>query len=116
MCAQRTKPKTFRDGTDTVWGQGGSQTASQGAKDVISVLAITKEPTTVTISIGDSSQEFETHQRLGHVSLFEVPFEGRTGPVQLALNGKSAAGTAISDVCHPCGHNTFNCATVHISN
>lgn len=78
------------------------------------MLAITKEPTTVAVSIGDSSQEFETYQRFGHVSFFEVPFDGRAGPVQLTLNGKSATGTAISDGCHTCGHNTFNCATIHI--
>lgn len=97
-----------------VWGQGGTHSASRGARDLISVLAITKEPTTVFLSIGDSSQELQTHHRNGHVSFFEVPVDGRTGLVTLAMHGESGQGPAISNECHPCGHVVFNCAAVEV--
>jgi glucan endo-1,3-alpha-glucosidase len=100
---------------DTAWGQGGCQSASQGARDVVSVLAVTREPTALHVSIGGLSQEFITHhQQHGHLTFFEVPFDGRVGPVQLFMNGKSVTGPEIRNEVPACGHNTYNCTAIYI--
>ena len=101
-------------GSDTAWGQGGGQSASQGARDVVSVLAVTREPTALHVSIGGLSQEYVTHHQNGHLTFLEVPFDGRLGPVQLFMSGKSVTGPEIRNEIPPCGHNTYNCTAIHI--
>lgn len=104
----------FYPGLDTAWGQGGGQSASQGARDVVSVLAVTREPTALHVSIGGLSQEYITHHQHGHLTFFEVPFDGRLGPVQLFMSGKSVTGPEIRNEIPQCGHNTYNCTAIHI--
>lgn len=103
---------TFVSIIGTVWGQGGSHSASHGARDVISVLTITKEPTRVIISVGDRSEEHTRHW--GHVNFFQVEVGTSSGPVTLEMHGKSAQGPAISSECPPCGHVHFNCAAIEV--
>lgn len=106
--------------TDTVWGQGGHLSARDGANDSISVVAITAEPTTVTLRIGDSfPQELRTHHHShnkygGHASFFEVPLDGRTGEVILSLNDKTTSGPPIRDECPPFGHIVYNCTAISV--
>lgn len=104
----------FSLGSDTAWGQGGGRSASHGARDVVSVLAVTREPTALHVSIGGLSQEFTTHHQHGHLTFLEVPFDGRVGPVQLYMSGKSVTGPGIRNEVPPCGHNTYNCTAVHL--
>lgn len=98
----------------TIWGQGGCHSASIGVRDVISVLAITREPTSVTIGIGDSFQELRTHHKHGHVHFFEVPVQGSTGPVTLSMHGRLSTGPDLRDGCSPHGYTVFNCAAIQV--
>jgi glucan endo-1,3-alpha-glucosidase len=55
------------------------------------------------VDIGGKAQTFTTAG--GHpLSYFEMPFDGRTGPVTIKLDGKAKTGPAISNNCPPCGH------------
>lgn len=83
---------------ETVWGQGGDALAAHGAKDVISVVAITKEENTVTVTLGDGKpREFQTARGS---SYFEIPFDENTlGPVRLRLNGQVTEGPDIHCNC-----------------
>lgn len=112
----RLKQETnIRPLADTVWGQGGSQSARQGAKDVVSVLAITTGPTTLVVSIGDSSKEFKFNSpHKPRVFFVHVPFAGRAGVVTLEMNGKMARGPPITNECGPCGYVTFNCTAIEV--
>lgn len=96
-----------------MWGQGGCQSASLGVRDTISVLAITKEPATLTISIGPTTQELRTHKH-GYVHFFDVPFQGACGPVTLSMHGQSAEGPPVRNECPPCGHTVFNCVAIEV--
>ncbi|KAK4145665.1 glycoside hydrolase [Dichotomopilus funicola] len=80
----------------TVWGQGGSAPATRGARDVVSVLAVTKNPARITLEIGHTCRMvFETRSR-NPVSYFEVPFdEYTTGVVSLSLGNKTTVGPEI---------------------
>ncbi|KAF3762045.1 family 71 glycoside hydrolase [Cryphonectria parasitica EP155] len=110
----RTTPAECGPDGGTVWGQGGSRSASQGARDVISVMSISKDPTAVTISIGDQEVRPHHHQRHGYVSFAHVQVEGRTGPVRLSMHGRSATGPAIINDCPPSGHVMFNCVSIQV--
>ncbi|KAH8775428.1 glycoside hydrolase [Diaporthe sp. PMI_573] len=110
----RTTPAACGHDGDTAWGQGGGRSASQGARDVVSILAVTREPTALHVSIGGLSQELITHHQHGHLTFLEVPFDGRVGPVQLFMSGKSVTGPEIRNEVPHCGHNTYNCTAVHI--
>jgi len=85
-------PPPLTSVTETLWGQGGSESAVLGARDVISVMTITDGLCPLTVSIGDQSWYFEAGCQ-GHVSYFEVPFNSWTvGPVSATLNGKLTHG------------------------
>lgn len=79
-----------------MWGQSGSLSASAGARDVISIIAITREPAHIGVCIGDGyTKEFVTAGQC-KAAYFEMPFdESTTGPVRLSLNGKITRGPAI---------------------
>lgn len=101
--------------TDTVWGQGGSQSASHGARDVISVCVVNAEPTTVVLGIGDYFEQLNTHHSVhGKVSFFTIDIGNRTGSVTLQMHGKSAEGPAIRSDCSSCGHVLYNCAAIGV--
>lgn len=83
-----------------VWGQGGSDSATCGARDVISIMAVTRGPASITATIGDSREmTFRTHwHSWSPLSYFEMPFDSQTtGPVQITLNGKTTRGPAIGN-------------------
>jgi glucan endo-1,3-alpha-glucosidase len=88
----------------TRWGQGGIESAAYGAKDVISVLTVTNGPVLVTVEIGDNGQTFEVQPTTSPFSYLEIPFDGRSGPVRISMEGKSVIGPDISNECPPCGH------------
>ena len=80
-----------------VWGQGGSVSAAHGARDVVSVMAVTRGPASVTVSIGESQMmTFRTHGQ-SPISYFEMPFDSQTtGAVEITLNGKTTKGPEIT--------------------
>jgi glucan endo-1,3-alpha-glucosidase len=71
--------------------------AIHGARDVLSVMSVTKEPVSIVVQIGDSTRMiFETNGKK-LLSYFEVPFDNSTtGPVVLSVNGESTTGPEIS--------------------
>jgi glucan endo-1,3-alpha-glucosidase len=93
----RTTPRGLCGKGGTVWGQGGSTLAADAVKDVISVMVIADAPTTVTVSIGGSSQEFPVTKI--PVSFLQVPYNGQSGPVSVTMGGKTSTGPAISSTC-----------------
>lgn len=66
---------------------------------MISIVAITKNPSYVTVAIGGYYWNFETKPNTP-VSYFELPFDGQiTGPVRLTLNGRTVEGPPIVNEC-----------------
>ena len=99
--------------TGTVWGQGGVQSASTGAKDVVSIIAATQQPTALQVEIGGASQTVQPIKRSGLMSYYEVSFSGKSGAVKVTLNGKSVTGPAISNSC-PLGKVNFNPVAIQL--
>lgn len=84
---------------DTQWGHGGCGSALNGARDVVSVVALTKEPCPLVVSIGEQRWTFQAGTT-SSVSYFEVQFDSTmTGPVGISLDGNAAEGPAIVDEC-----------------
>jgi glucan endo-1,3-alpha-glucosidase len=82
----------------TVWGQGGTVSATHGTRDVISVMAVTKGPASLTVTVGDSLRMSFDISSPSPVSYFEVPFDRyTTGVVTLTLNGRWTKGPEIRD-------------------
>ncbi|KAK4118909.1 glycoside hydrolase family 71 protein [Parathielavia appendiculata] len=96
----RTAPVRAQRYNGTVWGPGGTVSAAHGARDVISVMAVTRSLARINIAIGTSRRmTFETDSR-SRVSYFELPFDSlTTGTVTLTLNGKTAVGPEIKGTC-----------------
>lgn len=92
--------------TGTVWGQGGSASAAQGTKDVVSVIALTNAATNINVKIGsnDAGSSVSATGTVGKASFYEVPVNGRTGAVTITLNGKSTVGPEITSNCPSSGH------------
>ncbi|KAB5582809.1 glycoside hydrolase [Coniochaeta sp. 2T2.1] len=107
----RTTPARCGSDGGTIWGQGGNTSAANGAKDVISIMTATNGQKSVTVDIGGNAQTFNTQNGL---SYFEMPFNGRAGPVTVKLNGKAKTGPAINNGCPPCGHVVFNSVVVDV--
>ncbi|KAH6617236.1 glycoside hydrolase family 71 protein [Chaetomium tenue] len=110
----RATPIRGQQHSETVWGQGGTVSANHGAKDVISVMAVTKGVASITITAGNACRvTFETTSQ-SPVSYFEVPYNNRTtGPVTLALDGKTATGPEIRP-CHGTGKASLNAVAIHV--
>ncbi|KAK0702854.1 glycoside hydrolase [Apiosordaria backusii] len=107
----RTAPASAGEGCGTTWGEGGEIPASQGARDVISVMALVKVPTNITVAIGSRWKSVGTRTD-SPLSYFEIPFDGSaTGPVTLAMNGKTVEGPPISNECHE-GRMHFNSVVI----
>jgi glucan endo-1,3-alpha-glucosidase len=67
-------------------------------------MTATRGATSITVEIGGQGQTFNV-QGGGHpISYFEMPFNGRQGPVTIKMNGRSATGPAIENRCGECGH------------
>lgn len=110
----RTTPATAGGDAGTVWGQGGSESASVGARDVVSVITITVDETEFQISIGDASQTFLANGTANRVNYFEMPFNGALGDVSLTMNGKTSTGPAISNTLPSTGYVNFNAAAIQL--
>ncbi|KAM0420416.1 hypothetical protein ACHAPT_011837 [Fusarium lateritium] len=109
----RTTSATLGSDGGTVWGQGGSQSASVGAKDVVSVVAITTGEEEVLIKIGDGREKrFIANGTGSRASYFEVPFEGALGEVKLEMGGKSVVGGAITANLPSTGYVNFNALAI----
>ncbi|KAK4133767.1 glycoside hydrolase family 71 protein [Trichocladium antarcticum] len=96
----RTTPAHLHENCGAAWGQGGSDSAACGARDVISIMAVTRGPASITATIGESREmTFRTHwHSWSPLSYFEMPFDSQTtGPVQITLNGKTTIGPAIGN-------------------
>lgn len=65
-------------------------------------MAITNEPTTVSVDIGGSLQTRIVGTQ-GMVSYVQLPLIGRLGPVTLAMQGRVAYGPAISNAAPSTG-------------
>lgn len=97
----------------TVWGQGGTQSAGVGAKDVVSVVTVTMGEEEVLVRIGEEGgQSFLANGTGKRVSYFEVPFDGKTGEVRLEMGGRGVVGPAISAVLPPTGYVNFNALAI----
>ncbi|KAI0811836.1 glycoside hydrolase family 71 protein [Xylaria sp. FL0064] len=112
----RTTPAAVCSDGGTVWGQGGSASAAQGTKDVVSVIALTNAPTDITVQIGsgDSGQSVSATSTVGKASFYEVPTNGRTGAVTVTLNGKSTTGPEITNSCPSAGRVNFNAVSIQV--
>ncbi|KAI8674476.1 hypothetical protein NCS57_00345500 [Fusarium keratoplasticum] len=109
----RTTSATLGSDGGTVWGQGGSESASVGAKDVVSVVAITTGEEEVLIKIGDSREErFIANGTGTRASYFEVPFDGSLGEVKLEMGGRSVVGGAITANLPSTGYVNFNALVI----
>lgn len=62
-------------------------------------MVLAKVPTTVTVAIGSRWKSFGTRTD-SPLSYFEIPFDSNsTGPVTIAMNGKTKEGPAITSEC-----------------
>ena len=83
----------------TQWGQCGSESAADGAKDVVSVMVVAREPADLIVVIG-GREHFIRAQGSTPLSYFEIPFDHTmAGPVILVLNGKVTYGPEIRNRC-----------------
>ncbi|KAK0742942.1 glycoside hydrolase [Schizothecium vesticola] len=97
----RTTPCSAGPDGDTQWGHGGCGSALNGARDVVSVVTLTKEPCPLTVSIGEHRWTFQAG-KTSSVSYYEVQFDSTmTGPVRISLDGNTTEGLAIvNECCH----------------
>ncbi|KAK4449564.1 glycoside hydrolase [Podospora aff. communis PSN243] len=109
----RTTPVTAGPDGDTQWGQGGCDSAARGARDVVSIVALTMESRQLTVVIGQRVWYFQTNPN-SRVSYFEVPFDSRTvGSVRIALGQKYVDGPPIvNECCH--GEVIFNHVAIKV--
>ncbi|KAF7561643.1 hypothetical protein G7046_g2503 [Stylonectria norvegica] len=114
MAWYRENPKALGSDGGTVWGQGGSASARDGASDVVSVIAITIDDTEVLISIGGDTQSFWTNSTAGRASFFEMPYNGRTGAVSLSMNGQTTVGASITNNLPSTGYVNFNSLAIRL--
>ncbi|KAI0199745.1 glycoside hydrolase family 71 protein [Astrocystis sublimbata] len=110
----RTTPaKVCGDGS-TVWGQGGSGSASDGTDDVINIIALTGSSGDITVKIGGDGGSVSAKDTAGKASFYQVPINGRTGQVTVEVNGKSSSGPEISNNCPSSGHVNFNSVSFQV--
>ncbi|KAI0600987.1 glycoside hydrolase family 71 protein [Biscogniauxia sp. FL1348] len=116
MAWYRTTPASLDGCSDggTVWGQTGDASAAGGTSNVISVIALTNSPTSITVSVGGSSQTVGASDTIGKASFYQVPFDGKTGAVTITLNGKSTTGPEITNNCPSSGQINFNAVAIQV--
>ncbi|GAP93303.1 putative glycoside hydrolase family 71 protein [Rosellinia necatrix] len=116
MAWYRTTPATVCSDGGTVWGQGGGASAAGGTKGVVSIIALTNAPTNINVKIGngDGGQSVGATSTVGKASFYQVPINGRTGPVTITLNGRSTTGPEITNNCPSSGHINFNAVSIQI--
>jgi glucan endo-1,3-alpha-glucosidase len=104
----RTTPGAICGDGGIVWGQGGSTSAAAGTSDVISVIALSDSARDITVSVSGSPQTVSPVDSVGKAYFYQVPFSGKSGDVTVTVNGKTATGPAILDVCPASGHVRFS--------
>ncbi|KAK4466453.1 glycoside hydrolase [Cladorrhinum samala] len=91
----RTTPASAGQESGTTWGQAGTFAATQGARDVVSVMALCRVPRTVTVAIAGRWTTFDTRPNV-LISYFEMPFDSKiSGAVTIAMNGMTTEGPPI---------------------
>ncbi|KAF4471359.1 glycoside hydrolase family 71 [Fusarium albosuccineum] len=108
----RTTSATLGDAGGTVWGQGGGESASVGARDVVSVVTITDGEEEVVLKIGDAEQRFIANGTGSRASYFEVPFGDARGDVTLEMAGRTVVGGAITNNMPSTGYLNFNALAI----
>ncbi|CAH0041679.1 unnamed protein product [Clonostachys rhizophaga] len=96
----------------TVWGQGGSQSASLGTSDTVNVLTITVDEQDIQVAIGGSSQTFRTGSGGQPANFVQVPFGELTGAVSLTLGDRSVVGPSITNNLPSTGYVNFNALAI----
>ncbi|KAI1827076.1 glycoside hydrolase family 71 protein [Xylaria intraflava] len=116
MAWYRTTPAAVCGNGGTVWGQGGTASAAAGTEDVVSIIALTNAPTSITVKIGDgdAGQSVSATDTVGKASFYKVPTNGRTGAVTITLNGKSTTGPEITNSCPASGYVNFNAVSIQV--
>jgi glucan endo-1,3-alpha-glucosidase len=109
----RTTPARLGWDGGTIWGQGGSQSAANGAKDVVSIMTVTGGETDVKVCIASSCSNFKA-SGANRVNYFEMPFDGRTGAVSLTMNGKTTNGPSITNNMPSTGYINFNSVAIQL--
>lgn len=94
-----------------VWGQGGSASAADGAKDIVSIIALTNGAADVKVTVGDAEVTAEAKGSFGKASFYEASFEGKTGAVTVTVNGESTTGAEITNNCPSSGRVSRLCHT-----
>ncbi|CAH0038390.1 unnamed protein product [Clonostachys rhizophaga] len=110
----RTTPKSVCGDGGTVWGQGGSQSATLGTEDVVSVIALRNDAGTVDITVGGVTTTASAINQIGKAYHYKVPLNGRTGDVTVSFNGLSATGPSITDACPSTGNVNFNAVSFQV--
>lgn len=110
----RTSAKNVCGDGGTVWGQGGSESATLGTEDVVSIIALAGSAPKVTVDIGGSSETAELVRSFGSAHFYQAQFGGKTGAVSINVNGKSTTGPEISGSCLASGNVNFNSVTIQI--
>ncbi|RYP36998.1 hypothetical protein DL767_003153 [Monosporascus sp. MG133] len=110
----RTTPKNVCSDGGTVWGQGGTQSAALGTQDVVSIIALSNSRRDITVSIGGASSTVSPIDSFGSAYYYEVPFNGRTGPVTVSAGGRSTTGPQITNSCPAAGRVNFNAVAIQV--
>lgn len=102
----RTTPANLTGCGDggTVWGQNGALSATAGVRDVINLFAVSREETTLTVSLGEARVELGV--KGGTPQFFQVSFGelgNQVGKVAISMNGKRTEGPEITLKCPASG-------------
>ncbi|KAI0395547.1 glycoside hydrolase family 71 protein [Xylariaceae sp. FL0594] len=110
----RTTPAKVCSDGGAVWGQGGSASAADGAKDVVSIIALTNSAADVKVTVGGVEISAESKGSFGKASFYEASFGGNAGAVTVTVNGKSTTGAEITNNCPSSGRVSFNAVTIEV--
>ncbi|KAI5807203.1 glycoside hydrolase [Geopyxis carbonaria] len=102
----RTTPKDVCSDGGTSCGYESGIAAAECTEDNVYVLTTLNEPGTVSVKIGGQGEEFQVAKG---AQLVKMPFNGRTGAVEVSVGGKSGKGPRdITNDCPLCGYVNFN--------
>ncbi|CAM1502531.1 Fc.00g045150.m01.CDS01 [Cosmosporella sp. VM-42] len=110
----RTTPAHAGSDGGTIWGQGGGQSAANGAKDVVSVQTITVNDVDIKVCIGSNCDTYRAKGSVNHVNFFEKPFNGATGAVTISMNGKTTTGPSITNNLPSTGYVNWNSVAIQV--
>ncbi|KAK3319627.1 glycoside hydrolase [Cercophora scortea] len=102
----RTTPIELPNCSDggTKWGQSGSDSAKDGVRDVINIVAVSARDTSLTVSLGEASYTVQVAS--GAPQFFQVSFaelNNQRGTVSISMGNQTATGAAITDECPESG-------------